>query len=802
MKKATKILMITATLIIAVALLVACNPESQHSGYTVTFVTNGGSDVASQTTSQIAAEPVTIREDYTFAGWYDNSDFNGNRILFPYTPTGNVTLYAKWTKNDDPIPSGDFRVTFVTNGGSEVQPFTGKTIASEPSTVRATYEFAGWYDNPDFNGSRISFPITLTKNMIFYAKWDKESEWVQTTAEDYEYYRDKDTDTVIAVIYNGSAKKIILPTDTDLMTYENTYLWLGEDPTVTAIKLPSNVTEIPDPFWFSNLESVKEYAVEDSHTTMSSKDGALYSKNGQTLILYPLAKTETSFTVPSTVKTVGEACFYGNTHLESITLSEGVEAVGRWGVSYMPNLKNVSIPSTLTTLNYGVFENDVKIEEITFPENIAMSTWGSNVFKGCDGLKRLIGPGIMSVSSTAAVNLEYVEINSADSSDVVSFQNKTKLQTVKINVPVHTISFSGCSALKNITLPNEMGWLQSYAFENCVALEEIEIPSNLEDKSIGSNIFQNCTSLKRVILPEGITGYGRDCFTGSGIEELYIPTTVMPSWARSLIGAEHLKTLTCPAECVNKLFSTMIGYNECPVQNLIINSGTAITYKYTSWKSLHTLEIPASVTSIDELAFEDIPALVQLTNLSSVDWTPILYEAGTKVPNANIEIRRSKSTPFEGKITEETNGFVKYTHEGEVRVLDCDRTVTSLTASDFVGYTSIGAYAFTYSKLASVVIPSNIKSIGEEAFWHCKSLAQVTIQEGVERIDKYAFSGVNVLTEVTLPHSLTYVGMDVFSTSGMTINVKGYSSTPSGWHSGWYSKVPSVDPPITVNWNA
>ena len=58
MKKATKILMIIATLIITVSLFVACNPGSQTQDFTVTFVTNGGSSVASQTLSVIDVEQI------------------------------------------------------------------------------------------------------------------------------------------------------------------------------------------------------------------------------------------------------------------------------------------------------------------------------------------------------------------------------------------------------------------------------------------------------------------------------------------------------------------------------------------------------------------------------------------------------------------------------------------------------------------------------------------------------------------------------------------------------------------------
>ncbi len=802
MKKATKILMITATLIIAVALLVACNEGQQQNDYTVTYVTNGGSAVASQTLSQIATEPKTTRSGYSFVGWYDNPKFDGSRITFPYTLSKDITLYARWIEAGDgpeipPEPGEGYTVIFDAKGGSAVMSYTGTEIEAEPVTTLSGYEFGGWYDNPACNGSRISFPLTLTKNMTLYAKWDKLSEWVQTSAEDYELYREGDD--VVAVIYKGSEKRIILPDDMELF-YTDSYLYLGEEPTVVGIKIPDTITEIPDAFWFSSLESVSEYSVNDTHSTMSAKDGVLYSKDGTKLILYPLGATAKSFTVPSTVKTVGEAAFYGNAALESITVSEGVETIDSWGVSYMSNLKNISLPSTLKTLgDYGALESNPLVEELTFPAGLEV--FGSQTLKDCTGLKRLVGPAIMNLRNTHAVNLEYLEINGAAGTEKVSFTGRSALKTVVIDAPVNSVCFTDCANLESVTLCEGLLKFEARAFGGCASLSEIDIPSTLT--TVGDRAFNNCTSLKRLMLPEGLKSYGSSCFDGSAIEELYIPSTVTAANAKSLNGATRLKTLSCPAEIINSLYSGVTNIEKCPVQNLIINSGKSIASQNTRWESLHTLVIPSSVTSIDNLAFAGIVAIVQITNLSSVDFRPIVYDGASQMPNEDVEIRRSESTPFKGKITQESNGFVKYVYNGDVIVLDCDREIISLSASDFEGYNTIGAFAFVNcEKLASVVIPANIKTVGSNAFRWCESLTRLEIKDGVERIEQYAFSGTSALETVTLPHSLTYVGMNAFTSSGMTINVKGYSSAPSGWHSGWYASVPSINPPIKVNWNA
>ena len=74
--------------------------------YTVTYESNGGSTVPSQTvkyneTANKPADPT--RSGYTFAGWYPEEKLT-NKYDFATPVTGNITLYAKWTRNYTPRP--------------------------------------------------------------------------------------------------------------------------------------------------------------------------------------------------------------------------------------------------------------------------------------------------------------------------------------------------------------------------------------------------------------------------------------------------------------------------------------------------------------------------------------------------------------------------------------------------------------------------------------------------------------------------------------------------------------------------
>ncbi len=106
--------------------------------YTVTFQSEGGSEVASQIRANApAARPADpTKEGHTFIGWYNGeSEWN-----FETPVTADLTLTAKWQINR-------YTITFDTAGGSEVPSITqdyGTAITPPAAPTRTGYTFAGW----------------------------------------------------------------------------------------------------------------------------------------------------------------------------------------------------------------------------------------------------------------------------------------------------------------------------------------------------------------------------------------------------------------------------------------------------------------------------------------------------------------------------------------------------------------------------------------------------------------------------------------------------------------------------------
>ena len=138
------------------------SPGAQITGevigaYTVTFQSEGGSEVASQiranTPADRPADPT--KEGYTFIGWYNGeSEWN-----FADAVTEALTLTAKWQLNQ-------YTITFDTAGGSEVPSITqdyGTAITAPANPTKTGYTFAGWDK---------TIPTTMpAENMTITARW-------------------------------------------------------------------------------------------------------------------------------------------------------------------------------------------------------------------------------------------------------------------------------------------------------------------------------------------------------------------------------------------------------------------------------------------------------------------------------------------------------------------------------------------------------------------------------------------------------------------------------------------------------
>lgn len=126
--------------------------------------------------------------------------------------------------------------------------------------------------------------------------------------------------------------------------------YLFRNSAVERVYIGANVTDV-NPSMFSTARELKEFVVDEANEKYMSQDGVLYEKdeNGdpEKLVFYPTAREETSFTTPSTVKTIGA-----------------------YGIARQRNLLELNLSEGLTTIEDNAFFNSTSIGTWSFPKSL------------------------------------------------------------------------------------------------------------------------------------------------------------------------------------------------------------------------------------------------------------------------------------------------------------------------------------------------------------------------------------------------------------------------------------------------
>ncbi len=255
--------------------------------------------------------------------------------------------------------------------------------------------------------------------------------------------------------------------------------------------------------------------------------------------------------------------------------------------------------------------------------------------------------------------------------------------------------------------------VEAKAFKGNKNITSVVIPNTV--KELKTSAFQDCTNLTQVTIPDSVTKLGNKVFKGcTGLTEIALPNT--------------LKTLG------SNVFSGC-SFTEL---NLTDSITTLNIDTFAGIKNIGKLTIPCSVTA--------------LPNASGGLFTDV-----DRIENMVIEAT-SKGTEV-GNASEEYNNFGA---SSNIINLQIQAGVTKINNSAFGNcgslsvvtfesnsqLTSIGNYAFYACRsLYNFVIPENVTDIGKFAFYCC-GLNSITIQNNLSNIEEGAFEGCHALVEI------------------------------------------------------
>ena len=417
------------------------------------------------------------------------------------------------------------------------------------------------------------------------------------------------------------------------------------------------------------------------------------------LVPMPYAGLSGKVTVPASiiynnvsydVTEIGNYAFQGNTTITEIVLPEGIKTIGADCFERMTKLTKVNIPQTVES----IFRFESSGNGIT--QNESNYQGGLLIIDNC----------LLKVK---------------------------KELTGQVDVPEGTrlvagYAFSGCKELTRISLPETVTEVGPYAFESCKKLGEINLPKGL--KVIHKGTFNSCETLgtSTLTLPENL----------QEIEDFSFWKTV------------RLTELRFP-EGLRKIGDQAF------------------------WQSgLKRIWLPASIESLGTWAFADLTVLEEV-HLAAPDPSAITLGNGvfdSAPTGAKLYVPYGSRTLYQSApqwsafTIEEDNPCI----DGFYYVLDKVNQTATLT---YETYEEDGAYNHTnYSRLNTTewTIPAQVvqdgrvyavTAIGDYAFANT-NVEQINLPEGIESIGTSAFDGNGILKEVILPSTLTSIGQFAF----------------------------------------
>ena len=298
--------------------------------------------------------------------------------------------------------------------------------------------------------------------------------------------------------------------------------------------------------------------------------------------------------------------FYNSKNVEHLILPNTLITIGE-EMFYQSKLKTVVIPANATTIGNSAFEQCASLISIDIPANV--ETIGTAVFWGCSSLTTV----------TFEKGSQLKTIGGGSSSYYGAFSYCTALTSIEIPASVETIgasAFKGCSKLATVTFEKESqlktiggGYSEpNYygVFSDCTALTSIEIPASVE--TIEAAAFKDCSSLATVTFENGSQlktiggGNSHSYYYGafsycSSLTSIEIPASVETIKASAFKGCSSLATVTF--ENGSQLKTIEGGYP---------SSGT-----FADCTALTSIEIPASVETIEAAAFKGCSSLATVT---------------------------------------------------------------------------------------------------------------------------------------------------------------------------------------------
>lgn len=422
--------------------------------------------------------------------------------------------------------------------------------------------------------------------------------------------------------------------------------------------LATGKTMAHEDYAYTDVSSGTEYMV-DLYTDHTAKIWKLTTSSGEAECILPSTiyytdadgvPEPTPYTVTELRLSYWSGVTSDNNNYTALVLPDTLTDIGG-SLSGFKNVTEITIPGSVKVFN-ATLQNMKELRTLTFEEGVEEIASGS-VVSGCKNLTTIHLPSsLQKLSGTG--------------------------------------TFSGASALTDITLPEGIAITEGSTFSECTSLKSIELPASIT--TIPSHMFAGCSALERVTAKGTITAIGNGAF-GS-----------VTDWKDQEIADTAL--------------------TEIPDLSQVTSIGDHAFY---GCSALETVDLH-SVTTMGYAAFQGCDALsgeIDLSNLEVIPGHAFCYD-----PNITSVI----TCPTLRSI-------------GDWAFIWADISTISLPET----LNSIGTYTFYKASLSgTVALPDSLTQLGASAFSGCEEVNAIQIGSGLKDIPANAFAGCTNLKTITV----------------------------------------------------
>lgn len=269
--------------------------------------------------------------------------------------------------------------------------------------------------------------------------------------------------------------------------------------TLTEVTLPASLTTIDGEAFGASNPKVVGVHVSADNPVYCDVDGVVYSKDQTVLVFYPGGREDAQYTVPDTVQVIGDHAFYNAKNLTEVRLPDGIKIIQANAFQGCKELASVNFPEGLLQIGEGAFCDSEGLFGSDLPDSLV--SMGRHAFP-------LMGGSTYAPMTDGWYDKEY---STSDGETLTIPEGAVGLtdylfseRTMKHAVLPDSLIYPGAytfwhsTDLESVKLGSGLIGIEEGDFGKCYALREITIPANVQ--FIEDGAFIDCTSLERVII--------------------------------------------------------------------------------------------------------------------------------------------------------------------------------------------------------------------------------------------------------------------------------------------------------------